>query len=146
MVANAKSQGHTIKTILSDNGGEFINENVKKILKANGINHRVTAPYTPQQNGNAERENRTIVEMARTFKYSNKDIKFPDETVSGCASIKTRREVNNEPSKTNSNITQIKLELEDQEEDHDSTCEDFEGFEDAQQDEEVQMDDDSIAV
>lgn len=37
----------------------------------------MTAPYTPQQNGAYERENRTIVEMARTLKFSNPEIEFP---------------------------------------------------------------------
>lgn len=78
MLANAKQQGHAIKTLLSDNGGEFNNADVKKILMENGINQKLTAPYTPQQNGGAERENRTIVEMARTFKYSNPDAAFPE--------------------------------------------------------------------
>ena len=38
---------------------------------------RLTTPYTPEQNGLNERENRSIVEMARTFMYSNEDAQFP---------------------------------------------------------------------
>ena len=38
---------------------------------------RLTAPYPLEQNGLSERENRTIVEMARTFMYSNEDAQFP---------------------------------------------------------------------
>ena len=34
----------------------------------------LTAPYTPEQNGIAKRDNRMIVEMARTLKYSNSDM------------------------------------------------------------------------
>lgn len=77
MLAHARSQGHTVKTLLSDNGGEFNNAEVKKILAKHGVSQRFTAPYTPQQNGGAERENRTIVEMARTFMNSNKNVEFP---------------------------------------------------------------------
>ncbi|CBI25786.3 unnamed protein product, partial [Vitis vinifera] len=33
----------------------------------NGIKRQLTASYTPQQNGVAERKNRTIVEMAKSF-------------------------------------------------------------------------------
>ena len=62
---------------LSDNGGEFDNEEVRNILRVNGITQQLTAPYTPEQNGGSERDNRTIVEMARTFKYSNPDIEYP---------------------------------------------------------------------
>lgn len=77
MVSHAKQQGHTIREFLSDNGGEFDCSGVREILQEAGITFRLTAPYTPEQNGGVERENRTIVEMARTFKYSNPEIKFP---------------------------------------------------------------------
>lgn len=74
----AKTQGNSIKEFLSDNGGEFDNYEVRKMLKDFGVTQRLTAPYTPQQNGASERENRTVIEMARTFRYSNKNIQFPD--------------------------------------------------------------------
>lgn len=77
MIEHAKSQGHSLKEFLSDNGGEFDNEEVRKTLHEQGITQRLTAPYTPEQNGGTERENRTIVEMARTFKYSNSDVELP---------------------------------------------------------------------
>lgn len=77
-LAHAKTLGHNIEELLSDNGGEFDCKEVKSILAESGISQRLTAPYTPQQNGGSERENRTIVEMARTFKYSNSEVEFPD--------------------------------------------------------------------
>ena len=78
MLSNAKVQGHSVKEMISDNGGEFDNLEVKKILQKFGVTQRLTAPYTPQQNGLSERDNRTLVEMARTFKYSNPDAQFPE--------------------------------------------------------------------
>lgn len=77
MLAKVKNSGHVIKELLSDNGGEFDNEEVRSILRTNGITQRLTAPYTPEQNGAVERDNRTIVEMARTLKYSNPDLEYP---------------------------------------------------------------------
>ena len=77
MLSNAKVQGHSVKEMISDNVGEFDNLEVKKILQKFGVTQRLTAPYTPQQNGLSERDNRTLVEMARTFKYSNPDAQFP---------------------------------------------------------------------
>ena len=74
MIAKVKTDGHMFKEFLSDNGGEFDNEEVRNILRVNGITQRLTTPYTPEQNGGSERDNRTIVEMARTLKYSNPDI------------------------------------------------------------------------
>lgn len=38
-----------------------------KALKAKGIHHQTTIPYTPEQNGVAERTNRTVIEKARSM-------------------------------------------------------------------------------
>lgn len=35
MIADAKVQGHLIKELLSDNGGEFDNEEVREVLRVN---------------------------------------------------------------------------------------------------------------
>jgi transposase InsO family protein len=56
-----------VKKIRSDNGTEFKNTQVKDFLDEEGINHEFSAPYTPQQNGVAERKNRTLIEMTRTM-------------------------------------------------------------------------------
>lgn len=75
---HTKTLGYSVKEMLSDNGREFDNEEVRSILRANGITQRLTAPYTPEQNGISERDNRTIVEMARTLKYSNPEVIYPE--------------------------------------------------------------------
>jgi len=54
-----------IKSIQSDNGREYVNLEFEEFLKTNGIEHRTSAPYTPQQNRVAERFNRTLIEWAR---------------------------------------------------------------------------------
>jgi transposase InsO family protein len=46
-----------VKKIRSDNGTEFKNTQVEDFLDEEGINHDFSAPYTPQQNGVAERKN-----------------------------------------------------------------------------------------
>ena len=61
-----------IKILRTDNGTEFVNADMSKFLKSNGIIHQKTAPYTPQQNGKAERMNRTLVEKARCLLYDAK--------------------------------------------------------------------------
>jgi transposase InsO family protein len=53
--------------IRSDNGTKFKNTQVEDFLDKEGIKHEFSAPYTPQQNGVAERKNRTLIEMARTM-------------------------------------------------------------------------------
>ena len=51
----------------SDNGGEYKNAKMYKYLADRGIIMKYTGPRTPQQNGKAERANRTIFECARTM-------------------------------------------------------------------------------
>lgn len=57
--------GCKIKFLQSDNGLEYVNREFDQVLRSNGIKRRLTVPHTPQQNGVAERKNRTLVEMAR---------------------------------------------------------------------------------
>ncbi|CAI7907731.1 unnamed protein product [Closterium sp. NIES-53] len=58
---------HKVKVICTDNGGEFIGADFEAVLKKKGIQHQLTVPYNPQQNGIAERFNRTLQEGARTL-------------------------------------------------------------------------------
>jgi hypothetical protein len=60
----------SIITLRSDCGLEYKNTEVKALLDKLGIKHETSVPYTPQQNGKAERSMRTIVEAARTMLYS----------------------------------------------------------------------------
>ncbi|KAI3820245.1 hypothetical protein L1987_07789 [Smallanthus sonchifolius] len=56
-----------VRRIRSDNGTEFKNNVMELFSLKKGIHHEVSAPYTPQQNGVAERKNRTLIETARTM-------------------------------------------------------------------------------
>ena len=53
------------KIMQSDNGSEFVNKVLEKLVAAAGINHRLVAPYNPRANGVAERFVRTIKEALR---------------------------------------------------------------------------------
>ncbi|KAK3732471.1 hypothetical protein QZH41_003774 [Actinostola sp. cb2023] len=57
-----KSSGYTLKILRSDNGGEYVSTDFDIFLKSEGVVHQTTVPKTPQQNGVAERLNRTLVE------------------------------------------------------------------------------------
>ena len=57
--------GKKLKAIRSDNGGEYTSKEFQGYLKMAGIRHELTIPKTPEQNGVAERMNRTVVETAR---------------------------------------------------------------------------------
>ena len=62
-----RQTGCKIKKLRSDNGGEFVNNAFDEFLATEGITRELSVPYTPQQNGVAERANRTLVEMARAM-------------------------------------------------------------------------------
>ena len=65
-----------VKCLRSDNGTEFTSQAFKSLTK-NKIKHETSAPYSPHQNGTAERSWRTLFEMARCLLLNaNLDKKF----------------------------------------------------------------------
>ncbi|TFY63604.1 hypothetical protein EVJ58_g3163 [Rhodofomes roseus] len=56
--------GKKLKYLRTDGGGEFINRILGEWLREKGITHEYSTPDTPQQNGVAERFNRTTHEHA----------------------------------------------------------------------------------
>ena len=64
--------GNKVKKLRSDNGGEYWSEEFVAYLKERGILHHTTTPMNPEQNGEAERMNRTIIEAARSMLHHAK--------------------------------------------------------------------------
>ena len=60
-----RQTGKKLKILRSDNGTEYVNKKFKDYCSRNGVIHQTTMVYTPQQNGIAERLNRTLCEMSR---------------------------------------------------------------------------------
>ncbi|GAB2287157.1 hypothetical protein Dimus_039808 [Dionaea muscipula] len=54
-----------IQVLRSDNGREYVNSDLGTFLATKGIVHQITCPYTPQQNGVAERKNRHLLDIIR---------------------------------------------------------------------------------
>ena len=61
-----KQTGKAIKCLRTDGGGEY-EKWMENHLKGSGIIHETTAPYSPEQNGVAERANRTIMERVKAI-------------------------------------------------------------------------------
>jgi len=61
-----KQTGQQLYIFHTDNGGEFLTKEWRQMLKDRGIHHETTSPYTPEQNGDAERQNRSIFDRVRT--------------------------------------------------------------------------------
>jgi hypothetical protein len=81
--------GLRIKKIRSDNGAEFKNSQIEGFLKDEGIKHKFSSPYTPQQNGVVERKDRTLLDMARTMldEYKTLDRFWAEAINTACYSI-----------------------------------------------------------
>ncbi|GFU77039.1 retrovirus-related Pol polyprotein from transposon TNT 1-94 [Trichonephila clavipes] len=71
-----------IKKIRTDNGLEFVNEQLDTYLANSGIFHEKTIPYNSESNGKAERANRVLLERARSLLYASKlPLKFWAEAI-----------------------------------------------------------------
>ena len=64
--------GRKVKTFRTDNGGEYTSTEFETYLKKEGVRHELTVAKTPQQNGVAERMNRTLVETVRSMLSDSK--------------------------------------------------------------------------
>ena len=67
-----KSSGCILITLRTDNGGEFISTQFGRYLCSEGIQHELTIPKTPQQNGVAKRLNKTLLEKVRSMLIDQK--------------------------------------------------------------------------
>ncbi|KAJ9561101.1 hypothetical protein OSB04_006261 [Centaurea solstitialis] len=57
----------TVRSIRSDHGTEFKNSTLETFFDQKGISQNFSSVRTPQQNGVAERRNRTLIEAARSM-------------------------------------------------------------------------------
>ncbi|KAM1301045.1 hypothetical protein ACFX2H_012130 [Malus domestica] len=61
-----------IITLRSDSGGEYMSTMFSTFLAQHGIQHLLSCPHTPEQNGCADRKHRHLVETARTLFAASK--------------------------------------------------------------------------
>jgi hypothetical protein len=64
---NKALTGQDLKVWQTDGGGEFLNDLTDAILKKHNIVRRVTNADTPEENGQSERTNRTMLEGTRAI-------------------------------------------------------------------------------
>ena len=83
--------GHNLKVLRTDRGGEYTSAEFEKFLQSAGVRHELTVPKTPEQNGVAERMNRTLVESVRSMlSDANLPQKFWAEAVSTAVYLRNR--------------------------------------------------------
>ena len=90
-----------VKVIRSDNGTEFKNSDLNSFCEEKGIERQYSAPRTPQQNGVAERRNRTLIEAARSMLADSKlPVTFWAEAVNTACYVQNRVQVVKSQGKT----------------------------------------------
>jgi transposase InsO family protein len=98
-----KQTRKSIKILRSDQGGEYKSGDFNKYCKDNGIVQQFTVPHTPQQNGVAERKNRTLVECACSMmKGKNLSNAFWVEAINTAVYLKNRS-----PTRCLDNVTPL---------------------------------------
>ncbi|GJW45043.1 retrovirus-related pol polyprotein from transposon TNT 1-94 [Tanacetum coccineum] len=77
---NGRNQNDVkVKQIRTDNGTEFRNDELESFCDEKGIFQNFSSPYTPVQNGVAERKNNCLIEAARTMLNGLRHDKTPYE-------------------------------------------------------------------
>jgi transposase InsO family protein len=90
-VAMLRKQGRAPKYMRFDNGKELINAKLEELARQEGMIIEPTAPYSPSQNGVAERFNRTLLELARAMLIARNLPQFLwDEAVAHAAYLRNR--------------------------------------------------------
>ncbi|KAJ9547479.1 hypothetical protein OSB04_020022 [Centaurea solstitialis] len=86
-----KEIGAHITCLRTDRGGEFTSNEFREFCQTQGINRQLTTAFTPQQNGVAERKNRTIMNAVRSMLSEKKVPRtFWPEAVKWCVHIQNR--------------------------------------------------------
>ena len=80
-----------VVTVRTDNGGEYCSNDFDEFLRKRGTQEERTIPYTSQQNGLAERMNRTLMDKVRSMLYhSNLPLRFWGEALSTAVYLTNR--------------------------------------------------------
>ena len=80
-----------VKTLRTDRGREYLSDMFKDFCKEKSIIRHLAIPYTPQQNGVAERRNRTLLDMVRSMTaQANIPISFWDDVLLSATYILNR--------------------------------------------------------
>lgn len=89
------------KILRTDRGLEEVNKEVIEFVTNNGMIHQKSCAYTQQQNGRIERDNRTVVESARTLLVgANLKKVFWAEAVNTAVYVLNRTGTSSVPGKT----------------------------------------------
>lgn len=101
-----ETQFHTkLKILRSDNGGEYLASKFQNFLTTKSIEHQLTCPHTPAQNGVAERKHKHLIETTITLMHqSSPPIKFWFDALAASIFL-----INRHPTSKLNNITPFEV-------------------------------------
>ena len=67
VLVEVAAAGHKLRAVGSDNAAEYKSSKIVSILNKHLVKHEFSTPYVAAQNGRVERQNRTVMETARTL-------------------------------------------------------------------------------
>lgn len=80
-----------LKVLRTDRGREYLSDQFRQFSEERGIIRQLSIPHTPQQNGVAERRNRTLLEMVRSMMaQANLPISFWGDAILTAAYVLNR--------------------------------------------------------
>ena len=80
-----------IKVLRTNHGRDYLSDQFKDLCDEKGIVRQLTISYTPQQNGVAERRNKTLLEMVRSMMaQANLPISFWGDALMSVAFVLNR--------------------------------------------------------
>ena len=92
-------------SLRTDNGTEFCNEHISKFLADKGVAHERSAAYVKQQNGMAERENRTLLDAALSMLF-NSDLTRNERNLMWAEAVSTAAYIRNRiPTRGRTDVT-----------------------------------------
>ncbi len=56
------------EVLVTDNGLQFVSEEISRFLLSTGVEHKYSAPYHPQSNGEVERSVQTFKSVMKSMK------------------------------------------------------------------------------
>ncbi|GJX68317.1 retrovirus-related pol polyprotein from transposon TNT 1-94 [Tanacetum coccineum] len=99
----------TVRNVRTDNGTEFVNQTLREWYENVGITHQTSVALTPQQNSVVERQNRTLVEAARTMLiFSRAPLFLWSETINTACYTQNRSLIRHRYNKTPYELMQDK--------------------------------------
>ena len=90
-ILQASLRNTIVKVVFSDNAAEYLSNDLQDFYRSRGISQLTSIPFHPEQNGIAERMNRTLLEKANCLlRFSSLPPRFGSYAIQHAAYVQNR--------------------------------------------------------